>query len=113
MPLLLLILVATSAAAQDGDPRRYLPDPSDEDWSFLKGAPKTDRWDPVKYIPLRRREWFMTLSGEVRYRPEGFRIRASENQPATIDNYLLQRYLAGLDVHVGPRLRIFAGVQSG
>jgi hypothetical protein len=109
----LLVLVAASVAAQEAEPRRYLPDPSDEDWSFLESAPKGDRWDPLKYIPLRRAEWFMTLSGEVRYRPEGFRIRGSGSQPATIDHYLLQRYLAGVDVHVGPRARFFAGVQSG
>jgi hypothetical protein len=110
--VLLLLLAGKPAAAQDVDARRYLPDPSDEDWSFLKHAPKADLWDPVKYIPIRD-GWFMTLSGEARVRPEGLRMRSAGNQPGTIDNYLLQRYLAGADMRAGPRARLFTEVQSG
>jgi hypothetical protein len=109
----MLLALAASAAAQGTDPPRYQTDPSDEDWTFLKNAPDTDLWDPVKYIPLGREDWFMTVSGEVRYRPEGFRIRGSGSQPSTIDNYLLQRYLGGVNVRFGPRLRVFAELQSG
>jgi hypothetical protein len=109
LSLILLMLSGTSTAAQDIDPRRYLPDRADEDWTFLKTAPKVDVWDPVKYVPLGPDDWFVTLSGEVRFRPEGFRVRSSGN----IDNYLLQRYLFGADVRLGPRARVFAEVQSG
>ena len=55
----------------------------------------------------------MTLSGEIRFRPEGFRVRATDTAPATRDQYLLQRYLFGTDVHFGRRLRLYAEVQSG
>ena len=111
--LLMLLLAATRGAGQTAE-RRYLPDRSDEDWSFLKTAPKVDVWDRLKYIPLgERRDWFVTLSGEVRYRPEGFRVRSTATRAATIDNYLLQRYLFGADVHLGTRARVFAEVQSG
>jgi hypothetical protein len=110
-----LLLTASLAAAQDAPPARppYLPDPADEDWSFLKTAPKTDVWDPVKYIPLGREDWFMTLSGEIRYRPEGFRVRATEARPATVDTYFLQRYLFGANVQLGRRARFFGELQSG
>jgi len=108
-----LVLTTLPAAAQELQPRRYLPDSSDEDWSFLKSAPKTDVWDPLKYIPFSRDGWFMTLSGEVRYRSEALRIRATDERPATIDNYVLQRYLTGADVHFGPRARFFSELQSG
>ncbi|HEY6359810.1 MAG TPA: alginate export family protein [Vicinamibacterales bacterium] len=111
--MLLLILVGTSAVAQDRPPRTYLPDRADEDWSFLKDAPKSDLWDPVKYVRLGRDDRFMTVSGEVRYRPEGFRVRETGTRPSTIDNYMLQRYLVGADVHVGPRVRFFTELQSG
>jgi alginate export protein len=111
--LTLVALTASAADAQEPQRRRYLPDSSDEDWSFLKEAPKTDVWDPLKYIPFGRDGWFMTLSGEVRYRAEGLRIRATDQRPATIDDYLLQRYLTGADVHFGPHARFFTEVQSG
>jgi hypothetical protein len=111
--MLLTILIATPAAAQNPEPRRYLPNRADEDWSFLEHTPPADLWDPVKYIPLRGADSFMTLSGEVRYRGEGFRIRDTSTRPGAIDNYLLQRYLFGADVHVGRRARFFGELQSG
>jgi hypothetical protein len=107
--LLLTSTLATPALAQQTDARRYLPDRADEDWSFLKDAPRTDIWDPLKYIPVGDGDRFVTLSGEMRYRLEGFRIHATN----TVDNYLLQRYLFGTDVHLGARARVFAEVQSG
>lgn len=112
MTAALIVLCAASADAQQVQ-RAYLPDRGDEDWSFLKTAARTDFWDPVKYVRLGREDWFLTLSGEVRYRPEGFRIRETALRTATIDSYLLQRYLAGADVHLGARTRVFAELQSG
>jgi hypothetical protein len=115
LPVLVLVLLLTtrSAAAQDAVTRRYLPNPADEDWTFLATAPDVDPWDPVKYMPLGKDGWFATLSGEVRYRPEGFRIRPAETRPSTVDNYLLQRYLFGSDFHFGARSRVFVEIQSG
>jgi hypothetical protein len=113
--ILALVLVASFPPAQDAPSARprYLPDAADEDWSFLKSAPKTDIWDPVKYIALGREDWFMTLSGEVRYRPEGFRVRATNARPSTVDTYFLQRYIFGANVRFGTRARAFGELQSG
>jgi hypothetical protein len=108
---LVAALIAAPPAAS-GQVRSYLPDRSDEDWSFLKDAPKVDFWDALKYIPLGGEDWFLTLSGEVRYRPEGFRVHASGDRPSAADNYLLHRYLFGADVR-GPRARFFVELQSG
>ena len=112
---LLVALAAAPLAAQQPAPegRRYLPDRADEDWSFLATAPDTDFWDPLKYIALGRDGWYATLSAEVRYRAEGLRIRPSETRPSLVDNYFLQRYLFGADLHFGPSLRVFTEVQSG
>jgi hypothetical protein len=99
--------------AQEAATRRYQPNPADEDWSFLAAAPDVDRWDPVKYVPLSKDGWFLTLSGEIRYRPEGFRIPPTDTRPSTVDNYLLQRYLFGSDFHFGSHSRVFVEVQSG
>jgi hypothetical protein len=114
MALCMLLLVGSAhASAQEAAGRRYLPDRSDEDWSFLKDAPRIDPWDRLKFIPLGREDRFLTLSGEARYRPEGFRIWSTSTSPGAVDRYLLQRYLFGADVHVGPRARMFGEVQSG
>jgi hypothetical protein len=110
---MLLVVLGAPAAAQERPARTYLPDRSDEDWSFLKDVPKVEFWDTLKFIPLGRDDRFVTLSGEVRYRSEGFRIRETPARAATIDNYMLQRYLFGADVHLGSRARVFTELQSG
>ena len=47
-----LVLGVAKVAAQ-GDPANpYRPNAADEDWTFLKARPKSDPWDPIKYIPL-------------------------------------------------------------
>jgi hypothetical protein len=108
-----LVLSAAPTLGQEANQRRYLTDRSDEDWSFLKNAQKIDLWDPLKYIPFGDSGGFATLSGEVRFRPEAFRIRATDERRATIDNYLLQRYLFGADVRFSARVRVFSELQSG
>ena len=94
--------------------RVYQTNLAEEDWSFLAdGSKRRDRWDPLKYVALGKEGWYLTLAGELRLRPEGFRIRPFEGTPSTRDNYLLQRYLFGADVHFGRRVRAFAEMQSG
>ena len=107
------LLLASAAAAQSNPQRVYRPNAADEDWTFLKNTPKSDVWDPVKYIPLGPEEWSLSLSGEVRFRPEGFRVRPIGDEPAPSDNYLLQRYLFGADLRFGRRVRVFSEMQSG
>ena len=67
MALCTLLLVGSAhASGQEAAGRRYLPDRSDEDWSFLRDAPRIDLWDRLKIIPLGREGRFVTLSGEPR-----------------------------------------------
>src|SRR5206468_8912813 len=71
--------------------RIYQPNLAEEDWSFLKDESKrVDFWDPLKYISLGAEDRFLTLSGEIRFRPEGFRIRGIGDIPSTHDGYFLQ-----------------------
>ncbi len=94
--------------------RTYADNTADEDWSFLGDrSVRNDFWDPLKYISLGREGRYLTLSSEIRYRVEGFRIRGVGDVPSTADSYLLQRYLFGADLHLRPRLRLFAEFQSG
>jgi hypothetical protein len=108
----LMQLTAAAAAAQDPD-RVYRPNPADEDWSFRRTPPEPTSGIRRKHIRLGRDGWFMTASGEIRVRPEGFRIRPTDDRPSVVDNYLLQRYLFGADTHFGARTRVFAELQSG
>jgi hypothetical protein len=110
---LVFVLGTGRSWAQAVPANPYRPNAADEDWTFLKGAKKTDWWDPVKYIRVGPDDWSLTLSGELRLRPEGFRTRATASRPGVIDSYLLQRYLFGADMRFGPRVRLFAEVQSG
>ncbi|HUL72818.1 MAG TPA: alginate export family protein [Vicinamibacterales bacterium] len=115
---LFLFLAARPVPDQPAQPpaatRVYLPNTADEDWTFLKDPSKrTDFWDPVKYIPLGADDRSLTLSGEIRYRPEGLRIHGVGAQPSTTDNYFLQRYLVGADLHFSKQMRLFGELQSG
>jgi Alginate export len=119
-PIITLLLAAVllgsinPCLAQTPALRIYLPNLADEDWSFLKDESKrVDFWDPLKYISLGAEDRFLTLSGEIRFRPEGFRIRGVGDIPSTRDGYLLQRYLFGADFHLNQRFRFYAEIQSG
>src|SRR5262245_18630250 len=64
-----LYLLASCPARAQQPTRVYLPNPADEDWSFLKDQTKRiDPWDRLKYIPLGKDDSYLTLSGEFRYR---------------------------------------------
>ena len=109
-----VLLAALPAAAQQPAVRVYLPNTADEDWTFLKDPSKrADFWDGLKYIPLGADDRSLTLSGEIRFRPEGLRIHGVGEHPSTTDNYFLQRYLFGADVHLNRRIRLFGELQSG
>jgi hypothetical protein len=42
-------------------------DRSEEDWQFLRDpSRREDFWDPLKYIPLGREGWYLTLAREIR-----------------------------------------------
>ena len=116
----LLVAIALLAAddpvclGQTAPLRVYLPNLAEENWSFLKDqTKKVDFWDPLKYISLGAEDRFLTLAGEIRFRPEGFRIRGVGDIPSTRDGYFLQRYLLGADFHLSPRFRVYTEIQSG
>lgn len=88
----------------------------DEDYSCLTNQDnRTDLFDPVKYIPLRKDDplWYLSFGGELRERVEGnydpnFGVGAQGS-----DSYLLQRITLLSDVHLGERVRFFAEGISG
>lgn len=117
LSLLPILFAAETSWAQQPDAassaRVYRPNIAEEDWSFLQDpALRTDPFDAIKYIPFREGRSFLTLGGEARIRPEGFRVHGAGGTTAR-DNYLFQRYLFATDWHVGKGFRVFGEVQSG
>src|SRR5713101_7887535 len=110
--LSLFALPSPTARAQTS----ALPSPSpyqslrfEEDYRFLRDpAPRTDLWDPLKYLALRDAEaWYVSLGGEARLRYEYFNHSLWGQGPQDHDGYVLQRYMLHADVHLGPYVRIF------
>jgi hypothetical protein len=121
--LALMLLVGTPFAhAQSGQAANPLaPDRNyqllreDEDWSFLRDANlRSDFWDPIKYIRLRRDrdDWYMSVGGEAR---EVWEQIGNDNwgQQPYMNAYLNERYMLYFDVHYGKHVRTFVELKSG
>jgi hypothetical protein len=63
-------------------------------------------WDPVKYIALNDRGWFLSIGGESRTPYEFFHNASFGSAPATPNGFLIQRYLLHTDIHLGPHVRV-------
>jgi hypothetical protein len=88
-------------------------DRSEEDWQFLRDpSRREDFWDPLKYIPLGREGWYLTLAREIR---PFYEIHHNHNWAAAQggNGYYLQRFMGSTDLHLGDRTRVFVELQSG
>src|SRR5215813_11741936 len=105
--------LAAAIQAQTEPVRTYTLLREDEDWSFLKDPSlRQDPWDRLKYIPLGREGWFLTIGGEAR---EAFERVGNDNwgkQPYT-NTFFLERYMLHTDWHFGKHLRAFVQLKSG
>src|SRR5216684_6438957 len=82
----------------------------DEDHSYLADqSSRTDWFDPLKYIPLRKDDplWYLSFGGELRERFEGNYDPNFGIGRVGADSYLLQRMTLSADVHFGKRVRFF------
>jgi hypothetical protein len=98
-------------------PPAYTPVRWNEDYSYLKSAPKTDLFDPFKYIPLGPDDWYVSLGGQVRERYEyfnnlNFSPASPPAPPQDEDGYYLTRIFAHADFHFGPNVRVFVQGKS-
>jgi len=90
-------------------PLRY-----DEDWSLLRDEDcNKELIDHIKYIPLRRPEWYLSIGGEIRYKYENYENPGFGTDAKTPSGYILQRYLLHADWHFGTHFRLFTQFQSG
>ena len=86
----------------------------DEDYSYLKNPDcRNDPLDILKFIALNQKEdWFLSLGGELRENVEYFQNPTWGQDPQG-SAYLLQRYMAHVDLHMGGRVRFFGQLKSG
>ena len=109
-----LVASADAAWAQRPSPPPYQIVRHGEDYAYLsEPTRRSDLLDPIKYIPLSasRPDWYLSLGGEVRERVEAF--HNTDWQPTSTDGFTLQRYMLSADLHLGPRVRMFANFKSG
>ena len=84
----------------------------DEDWSYLRCAPRTDRWDRVKYMPLGEGKTNLTIGGDVREVYESYDHQYWGDGPQGQGGWLVHHYLLHGDLHVNPSLRVFGELQA-
>jgi hypothetical protein len=114
--VLLLVWLCPGIAAAPCEQKRPILQPLryDEDWSLLSEANcKKELLDQIKYLPLGRQEWYLSVGGEIRYKYENYENSGFGSDPETSSGYILQRYLLHTDWHFGSRLRLFTQFQSG
>src|ERR1700731_5091350 len=72
VPLLLSFAAVGWAQCQKQRPS-LVPVRYDEDWSLLANPDcKKEALDDLKYVPLRRENWYLSIGGEIRYRYENY-----------------------------------------
>jgi Alginate export len=113
----LSLALATAGHAQPApapDPPPYKGLRYEEDYSYLQDpTTRTDFFDPIKYVPFGGAEGrYLSLGGELRPFFEWFRDEEWGGIPGD-DGYLLQRYMAHVDLHWSKRARVFAQLKSG
>jgi hypothetical protein len=88
-------------------------DRSEEDWQFLHDpSQREDVWDPLKYIPLGRERWYLTVAGEIRPFYEIYHNYNWGDGPQDPNGYYLQRIMGSTDWHLGDRSRVFVEFRS-
>jgi hypothetical protein len=112
MPVVLLVQpVSAQQAAEPIQRPAYQFRRYDEGWSLLRGVPdmeKTDFWDHAKYIPLSEdEETWLSTGGHLRLRFEGWNNFGFGAAPNHDDTFLLWRFTAHADLHVGRSFRAF------
>jgi hypothetical protein len=86
----------------------------DEDYSYLKNPDcRIEPLDIVKFIALNgKADWFLSMGGELRENVEYFQNPTWGQDPQG-SAYLLQRYMAHVDLHMGGHVRFFGQLKSG
>lgn len=84
----------------------------DEDWSFLRCAPRADRWDRIKYIPLHLHDGYLSLGGDIREVYESYDQQYWGDGPQGAAGWLVHHYLLHADAHLDKSFRVFGELQA-
>ena len=103
----------TDQPASSAEPvRTYTLLGEDEDWSFLKDPSlRQDFWDPLKYIPLGRDGWYLSIGGGMRQALEQVGNDNWGKQNYT-NTFYLERYVLHTDWHFGKHFRTYVELKS-
>ncbi len=96
------------------DPPPYKQLRYEEDYTYLQDPTRRgDFFDPIKYVPFGGTEGrYLSVGGEARPFFEWFRNEEWGAIPGD-DGYMLQRYMAHLDLQWNERARVFVQLKSG
>jgi hypothetical protein len=106
----LLLISSLSSLAQYGGygPSPYNIERWNEDYAALADpAARTDPSDRLKYIPLGRDDFYLSLGGQARYRYDYFNNLNFGRGAQDEDGFHLVRLLGHADLHLGKHLRGF------
>ena len=85
----------------------------DENYSLLKNDTANNWYENLKYQPLGvAKKSYGSIGGEVRFQYLWFKNAGWGDEPKDNDGYVLTRYLAHADFHVGNTFRTFIQLQS-
>jgi len=87
-----------------------------EDWSVLQNpALRTDRWDPIKYIPISRSQAdkYVSIGGEFRGTFEQVKNDQFTQRPFPVYRFGMERFQLFADLHLESWLRFFIQLESG
>lgn len=119
--IILLFWAAANVSAQTETPSTT-PSPTpvpfqslryDEDYSSLQDKAKRREFpNKLKYIPLGKEDFYVSIGGEARLRYEYYDNVGFGTGTQDANGYLLQRYLFHADWHFGKKFRVFTQLQS-
>jgi hypothetical protein len=113
VPLLLSFAAVGWAQCQTLRPA-LIPLRYDEDWTLLANPDcNKEALDKLKYIPLGRKDWYLSTGGEIRFKYENYDNPGFGTDLESANGYIPQRYLLHTDWHFGRRFRLFTQFQSG
>lgn len=114
---IITMAVASVSLAQSTNPTAppsappYTPVRWNENYRYLKTAPASDLFDPIKHVSLTD-DIYLSLGGQVRERYEFFNNNTFGAGVQDDDGYLLSRFFLHADLHVTDHFRVFAQGKS-